>query len=113
MPESVTDRPTKSHEYVFLLTKNQRYFYDADAIREDAVKGASGSRFDLGKTRDRDGGERAQEGYRDSAGRNARTVWTIASQSFHGAHFAVFPLELPLRCIKAGTSHIASGNDNS
>jgi DNA modification methylase len=63
MPESVTDRPTKAHEYLFLLTKSPRYYYNSDAIAEDAVGGAKGSRFDTGKTADHQLG-RAQSGER-------------------------------------------------
>lgn len=64
MPESVTDRPTKAHEYLFLFAKNPRYYYDADAIQETAVGGAKGSRFDTGKTAEHQLG-RAQEGERE------------------------------------------------
>ncbi len=104
MPESVTDRPTKSHEQIFLLSKKPRYFYDSEAVKEECVKGAAGSRFDSGKTGARDGGDRTQEGYRDNARRNLRDVWKIATQSFKEAHFATFPEELPRKCILAGTS---------
>jgi len=76
LPESVKDRPTRSHEYVFLLAKSDRYFYDTDAIAEDAVTGAR---------------------------RNSRSVWTINPVPYRGAHFAVMPPELAARCIKAGT----------
>lgn len=109
MPESVTDRPTWAHEHVFLLTKGARYFYDAAAIREVSVSDhGSGNGF----KRD------ARESYKDTAGargndqpwlppedgaRNARNVWTIASQPFSGAHFATMPPELAERCIKAGS----------
>lgn len=103
MPESVTDRPTKAHEQVFLLTKSARYFYDAEAVKEDAIKGAAGSRFDTGKTGDRDGGDRTQPGFRETFGRNLRSVWTIATRPYSGAHFATFPPELAARCIKAGS----------
>lgn len=68
MPESVTDRPTKSHEYLFLFSKNSSYFYDADSIAEDATGGAKGSRFDQGKTAEHQG-NRAQEGVRKQASR--------------------------------------------
>jgi DNA modification methylase len=121
MPESVTDRPTKSHEYLFLLTKNERYYYDADAIREVGTSGPS----DIRKMReglDRYGGKSLtnadplnaanasthigqKRGVGDpDAGRNARTVWTIATQPYPGAHFATFPEAIPERCIKAGTA---------
>jgi len=102
MPESVTDRCTKSHEYLFLLTKSANYHYDADAVREPSEKGAAGSRFDQGKTGARDGGDRTQEGYRDEAGRNKRSVWTIATQPYPEAHFATFPEALVEPCVLAG-----------
>lgn len=93
MPESVTDRPTKSHEYVFLLTKRARYFYDADAIHEpansDRVRGPA-----LHPSKDTNG----------NAGLCRRTVWKIATQSTPEAHFATFPEALVEPCIKAGTS---------
>jgi hypothetical protein len=99
MPESVTDRPTKAHEYVFLLTKGPRYFFDQEAVREPhtpdgrkvtTVVGGNGS------IQHRDG-ERWP-----NAGRNVRSVWEIATQPYPEAHFATFPEELPRRCIAAG-----------
>jgi DNA modification methylase len=105
MPESVTDRPTKSHETVFLLTREERYFYDADAIREDhqpdgskktihahAVNGSHENYANMGTDQER----------WPNGGRNARSVWTIATQPYAEAHFATFPEELPRRCIAAG-----------
>ncbi len=105
MPESVTDRPTKAHEQVFLLTKSPRYFYDAEAVREPLVKGVAGSRFDRGKTGE-NGMGRVQDGDREDnpAGRNLRTVWTIATRPSRVSHFAVMVPALAERCIKAGTS---------
>ncbi len=105
MPESVTDRPTKAHEQVFLLTKSARYFYDAEAIKEESVEPDR-------QRADRIGGashkERQQhyEGaiYTGGNSRNARSVWTIATKPFPEAHFATFPVDLAERCIKAGTS---------
>ena len=111
MPESVTDRPTRAHEYVFLLTKAPRYFYDADAIREQYAEASASDVRDNtnGHRRDRDypgansnggtnlGGNRA-------GGANKRTVWSIATQGFPGAHFATFPEKLVKPCILAGTS---------
>jgi DNA modification methylase len=107
MPESVTDRPTKSHEYLFLLTRSARYFYDADAIREEhqfdgrkklvhdhAVNGSHENYANMGT---------AQERW-PNGGRNARSVWEIATQPYAEAHFATFPEELARRCIAAGTS---------
>jgi DNA modification methylase len=105
MPESVTDRPTKSHEYVFLLTKSSRYFYDADAVREahisvDQSPRKSGVGNGLNRT-DRGVG---REFFGNPAGRNRRTVWEIATQPTPEAHFATFPEALVEPCIKAGTS---------
>ncbi|MDH5134040.1 MULTISPECIES: site-specific DNA-methyltransferase [unclassified Microbacterium] len=103
MPESVTDRPTKSHEYVFLLSKRPDYFYDAAAIAEDAEKGSAGSSFTTGKTAVHGLGrsstvERAEDGKR-----NKRDVWTVSTVSFPGSHFAVYPPELIRPCIRAGS----------
>jgi DNA modification methylase len=106
MPESVTDRPTKSHEYVFLLTKSARYFYDAEAVREEGptyTRKAGGYKgFD--KTHI---GMNQKGGMADkdttTVGRNCRSVWTITTQPYPDAHFATFPEALPERCIKAGT----------
>jgi DNA modification methylase len=106
MPESVTDRPTKSHEYVFLITKNDRYAYDADAIAEPALyqveegRQASGM-YSFGSGRD-DGGRHRSGGFVTGPTRNARSVWTIAPQPFPGSHFATMPPALAERCIKAG-----------
>jgi len=109
MPESVTDRPTKSHEYVFLLTKKARYFYDADAVREANVDPTRtnyvcGSRSNgINPDRnDNDLGERSKSF--TANGRNRRTVWEIATQPTPEAHFATFPEALVEPCIKAGTS---------
>lgn len=104
MPSSVTDRCTTSHEYVFMLTKSLRYYFDQVAIAEPCVSGDNGSTFTNGKSahqKNRIGqGERA-----NATTRNPRSVWTIShGGGFSGAHFATFPLELPERCIKASTS---------
>ena len=85
MPESVTDRPTLAHEYVFLLTKQARYYYDAAAIREPLAE----------STR-----QRFQDRW---DGANKRSVWTIHRSRFLGAHFATFPLALVEPCIVAGS----------
>ena len=104
MPESVTDRCTKSHEYVFLMSKSARYFYDAAAIAEEGVipagtKAAKGSveRFNTLGVNSRPPEYKIYDGMR-----NARSVWTIATQPFREAHFATFPPDLAERCIKAG-----------
>ena len=98
MPESVTDRPTRAHEYVFLLTKRARYFYDADAIREKPT-GRTDPITSFGRTLKR--GERYE--LDGSKGRNRRTVWEIATAPFPEAHFATFPPALVEPCIMAGT----------
>lgn len=106
MPESVTDRPTKAHEYVFLLSKSARYFYDAAAIADVAT--SDGPRVDkehlsvVGDPRDA-GVYHGRCGQRLDGRRNARSVWTIASQPFDGAHFATMPPTLAERCILAGS----------
>ncbi len=103
MPESVTDRCTKAHEYVFLLTKSARYFYDAAAIAEQAERGDAGSRFDQGKTAQRSITPPVAGARIDDGKRNARSVWPIATQPYSGAHFATMPPALAERCIKAGS----------
>jgi DNA modification methylase len=146
MPESVTDRPTSSHEYIFLLSKSERYYYDREAILEEGRSGPSDIRKMLEK-KDRIGGKhknladplskasaatnigrkravggtvidkqrghsRRHEGFSDrwdgmtkaeqcSIGRNKRSVWTVATQPFRGAHFATFPPKLIEPCILA------------
>jgi DNA modification methylase len=99
MPESVTDRPTKAHEYVFLLSKSERYYFDAEAISEEVRKGAAGSTFDGGKTGVNGLGRVSSKQREEKFTRNARTVWTIASQPYKGAHYAVMPPTLATRCI--------------
>ena len=125
MPESVADRCTKSHEYIFLLTKSAKYFYDAEAIREPLQSGPSDikkmienkDRIDAkhlkddyplhkANTRSKIGRKRAvgtmnQEGL---LGRNRRSIWQINTTPYPEAHFAVFPPKLPELCIKAGSS---------
>ena len=120
MPESVTDRPTKAHEYVFLLTKKAKYYYDADAVREESLDTAGVSSIAD------DGSKRYRKSWKDNknrdpetdlaswackygstthaGGRNRRTVWEIATQPTPDAHFATFPEALVEPCIKAGTS---------
>jgi len=115
MPESCTDRPTKSHEYIFLLTKSAKYFYDADAVRE-MMKPESVSRYNYpfgGKKSEelrRTDNQTAIVGDRQPpAGRNLRSVWTIPTQSCKFSHFATFPEKLVNRCILAGTAETACG----
>jgi DNA modification methylase len=131
MPESVTDRPTKAHEYVFLLSKSKSYFYDQEAIREkgvcdDPIEIQSG--LERGRIFEYDSKERMLRPPRkndnqntggngskikDHIGnsltrpdrtRNRRTVWEIATQTYSGAHFATYPEALVEPCIKAGSS---------
>ena len=112
MPESVTDRPTRSHEYLFLLAKSQKYFYDNEAVREkgpqlghyrkDGRSGSANSETTLTDEKMVNPGFR--EKFDNPAGRNLRSVWTIATQPFPDAHFATFPEKLVEPCIKAGTS---------
>lgn len=113
MPESVTDRPTKAHEQIFLLTKSLRYFYDAEAIKEPASPPSGGRQAAAMNGDGRYIGEIGGEYHEGRPGRfsgyqpltrNARSVWTIASEPFPEAHFATFPTELARRCILAGTS---------
>jgi DNA modification methylase len=104
MPESVTDRPTKSHEYIFLMSKNQRYYYDGDAIRE-AIKPSSGLNMrapKCGENRPFNTLEQTQKTYNKIKGANRRSVWTFSTKPYKEAHFAVFPSELITPCIKAG-----------
>jgi DNA modification methylase len=112
MPESVTDRPTKAHEYLFLLTKSPRYYFDADAVREASSPHTTPrpetSRNGEGtKARDPRGvGVSALTTLgvnKPEAGRNLRSVWTIATEPYPGAHFATFPRKLVEPCIKAGS----------
>jgi hypothetical protein len=115
MPESVIDRPTSSHEKIYLLTKASRYFYDAEAVREpELVPGASAKQIEYQQknrkdapdkgfmTNDSRGTWRGDGNYQ--GGRNLRNVWTIPTQPFPESHYATFPLELPRKCILAGTS---------
>lgn len=143
MPESVTDRPTKAHEYLFLLAKQPRYYYDADAVREeyapaslpralmglsddnkwsDGAPGSTAHTISQGRPNNRKeweaehggggSGFEGHSGYVDAngrllinpAGRNRRTVWTIPTAPYSGAHFATYPPALVEPCIKAGTS---------
>lgn len=133
MPESVRDRPTSAHEYVFLLTRSARYHYDADAIAEPIIYGdhprngvpgppiqSPGQPAQSGMTRRRRSGNKdrvlgpgrarpdsqlgASIPWEDRRGtRNARSVWTIPVAPYAGSHFATFPPELARRCILAGS----------
>ena len=118
MPESVTDRPTKSHEYLFLLAKSERYYYDADAIAEPATcrdarmvdgfvpKSDNGKwAGDAQSTDKRSPRTKSGNEYVYNGTRNRRTVWTVPTSSFRGAHFATFPTALIEPCILAGSAN--------
>lgn len=111
MPESVTDRCTKAHEYIFLLSKGPRYFFDAKAIAEPAIY-APGATTEVEREKGYYGGKwsNPEEGSRHDGSfkairdtRNKRSVWTVASQPFADAHFATYPPDLIEPCILAGT----------
>ena len=104
MPESVTDRCTKSHEYIFLLSKSARYCYDAAAIAEQSTQGDDTVR-DRSDSKINNGTGLAPHGdlkRNDYPTRNKRSVWTVATQPYKGAHFATFPPDLIKPCILAG-----------
>ena len=125
MPESVRDRCTKSHEYLFLLSKSARYFCDMAAIAEPAATGWNGSEFDIGKTGDHQLGRASRQprfggskygdsddpahatksgnDYQPTGLRNKRDVWTIPTKPFKGDHFAVMPEALVEPCVLAAS----------
>lgn len=112
MPESVTDRPTRAHEYVFLLAKSPRYYYDAASVRTPATRPAGGRTWAERK----EAGAPGRHGLAGAAAAgdshfaapdgsaNLRTVWTVPTQPFSGAHFAVYPPQLIRPCILAGSA---------
>jgi DNA modification methylase len=109
MPESVTDRPTKAHEMIYLLAKQERYFYDAEAIREPS-SGTAHARGNGVNPKCSQPGIGIKSNTSFSAAvhdiveiRNKRSVWTIATQPYAEAHFATFPEEIPKLCILAGS----------
>ena len=112
MPESVRDRCTKAHEYIFLLSKSERYYFDSDAMKEPAVseKPAGNKRHNYADAY----AAGTSEEHRTKAGllalqgvewetRNRRSVWTVATRPYKGAHFATFPPSLIEPCILAGS----------
>jgi len=110
MPESVQDRPTRDHEYIFLLSKNKKYYYDADSIREphtslDDLKRRTNKMYSdnisKGGTGEQMLGRNREEFYHPK-GRNKRTVWTIPTKPYPNSHFAVFPKDLVSLCVQAG-----------
>ena len=115
MPESVKDRCTKSHEYIFLLSKSQRYHFDADAIKEDAVKApmpmqASAEAIQAKSSGPMDRGNNgvnhqfadSERLWAEDGKRNKRSVWTVTTKPYTGAHFATYPPDLIQPCIAAG-----------
>ena len=115
MPESVTDRPTKAHEYVFLMSKSARYYYDNEAVKEPVCE-VSLKRAEYSWDCDRPSTKNASMGgegihtdkmgtrFVDPSGRNRRTVWTIPTHPYPEAHFAVFPETLVEPCLLAGSA---------
>ena len=107
MPESVKDRCTKSHEYIFLLSKNKKYYYDHESIKEKAVgeRWGGNTPINMNNTKDKDGQfsglTRPRKMVYDK--RNKRSVWKVATKPYKGSHFAVFPEELIKPCILAGS----------
>jgi hypothetical protein len=103
MPESVQDRCTKAHEYMFLLSKSERYYYDSNAAREPAVQ--------AGRVRnDKIGGNKGDDVHHSPGGqftgsdtRNRRSVWSVATKPYKSAHFATFPPALIEPCVQAGS----------
>jgi DNA modification methylase len=124
MPESVTDRPSKSYDHILMLTKSARYYYDSEAIKEKyteplnrwggpVFRESSHKYIEMGG---HDGKQQygATSMFREGrpvrpneSGRNCRDTWIFPTVGYSGAHFAVFPPELPRRCILAGSSHKA------
>lgn len=116
MPESVRDRCTKAHEYIFLLTKSARYWYDSEAVKEAAKFGEHHAKYsgtykrhkvEAMQTQGATNGENYQRGMqqamKDPLNRNRRSVWTVATRPYKGAHFATFPPDLIEPCILAGS----------
>jgi DNA modification methylase len=106
MPESVTDRCTKSHEYIFLLTKNQKYYFDHESIKEPATTKSEGIRFGGNKYGDSDDPKYATKSgnvSKEYEKANKRDVWSVPVKPYSGAHFAVYPEELIEPCILAGS----------
>jgi len=107
MPESVSDRCTKSHEYIFLLSKSKQYYYDAESIKEEAIHkmgvmpGVGGKKY----TKDDNPYYATKSGkqFVSHGKRNKRSVWTVNTANYKGAHFAIYPIDLIKPCILAGS----------
>jgi DNA modification methylase len=102
MPESVTDRCTKAHEYIFLLSKSERYYFDSDAMQEPSVKKAGVSTLVSKDGKDGILRNDANRVHTSNGMRNRRSVWTVTTKPYSGAHFATFPPDLIRPCILAG-----------
>lgn len=104
MPEAVTDRPTKSHEYMFLLSKSRKYYYDHESIKEVCVNGDPNPPRGSKGVNHLNSGRRSEpkEELAPRFMKNKRDVWTVATSRFRGAHYATFPPELIEPCVKAG-----------
>jgi DNA modification methylase len=125
MPESVQDRCTKAHEYIFLLSKSPKYYFDSEAIKEPLAESSIGRAERKQKLIDREGigtlgkqvdggvdsshgyaglalGRNGKTGYSEDGKRNRRSVWTVTTKPYAGAHFATFPPDLIRPCILAG-----------
>ena len=114
MPESVTDRPTKTHEYIFLLSKSEKYYYDAKAIEEPLTAGTDRYKYSYGGAKSEaliEAGKNGEMGVRTRVmgmrevptSRNKRSVWSVPVTPYQGAHFATFPEDLIRPCIRAGS----------
>ena len=106
MPESVTDRCTKAHEYLFLMSKSQKYFFDNDAIKQPAKTSSEGKKLGGSKYGDNNDPKYATKSgnvSKEYTMANRRSVWTIPTKSYAGAHFAVYPTKLIEPCILAGS----------
>ena len=102
-------RPTNAHEYIFLMTKGERYFCDGDAVQEPCSPNTNSKGTNRHHKNGTQGVERANRSFQDAIGakveqRNPRNVWTLSSEPFKGSHFATFPSEIPRRAIQASTS---------
>ena len=107
MPESVTDRCTKAHEYIFLLTKSAKYFYDNEAVKEKSLHvGVTHRAANKGKAHSEEAGldTRPKVDWTTPETRNKRSVWTVATKPYRDAHFATFPPKLIEPCILAGSA---------
>ena len=104
MPESVRDRCTKSHEYIFLLSKSRKYHYDNEAIKEPVKKDWGTRNRDNGKYHNEGTGLQPHSGLTKSyTKKNKRSVWSVTNKSYKGAHFATYPPDLIEPCILAGS----------